>query len=99
MRRFLKLALVLALLPGYMFLMMSGFELGGSCSSQDARNKLGEVEHLSESVGICTEVESEVQTKFFGLLWLPVYKWGVNITQLHYAFFFTWVVGFGYTLF
>lgn len=98
MRYLLKL--VLALLPGYLFVMTSGFELGDSCSSEDARNKIGDVEGLSESTGICTEVESEAQKKFFGLIWLPVYKWGVNVAQLHYAFFFfTWVVGFGYTLF
>lgn len=58
--------------------MTSGFELGDSCSSEDARNKIGDVEGLSESTGICTEVESEAQKKFFGLIWLPVYKWGVS---------------------
>jgi hypothetical protein len=68
--------------------MTSGFELRDSYSSQDPRNKLGDVEDLSESV-VYTKVESEVQEKFFGLLWLPVYKWGVNIAHLHYAFFFT----------
>ena len=55
MRYLLKL--VLALLPGYLFVMTSGFELGDSCSSEDARNKIGDVEGLSESTGICTEVE------------------------------------------
>lgn len=99
MGRLLQLVLVLALLPGYVFLMTSAPQFGDSCSDQDSRNKVGEVEGVSESVEICTEVESEVEKQFFGLIWLPVYKWGMNVAQLHYAFFFTWGAGVLYVLF
>jgi len=99
MWKLLKLVLVLALLPGYLFVMTSGPQFGEACNSQDTRNEVGDVDGLSESVGICTEVTSEVEKQFFGLIWLPVYKWGVNVAQLHYFFFFTWAAGVLYVLF
>jgi len=96
--RLLQLVLVLALLPGYLFLMTSGPQFGDSCSSESSRHNVGG-EGLSESIQICTSVTSEVEKKFFGVIWLPVYKWGVNVAQLHYAFLFTWGAGVLYVLF
>ncbi|MFB1064860.1 hypothetical protein [Natrinema sp. H-ect4] len=90
MGKLLNLALILAVLPGYVFVMTSAPQFGDSCNSQDSRNKVGDVEGVSESIEICTEVTSEVEKKFFDAVWLPVYKWGMNVAQLHYAFFFTW---------
>jgi hypothetical protein len=96
-RRLLKLGLIIALLPGYLFLMTSGPQFGDSCTSEDSRNKVG-AGGVSESISICTEVTSKVEKKFFGVIWLPIYKWGVNVAQLHYAFLFTWAAAVLYFL-
>jgi len=97
MNKLLTLVFILALLPGYVFFMTSGPEFGNACTSDDSKNKVGGSE-VSESISICTEIDSQVEKKFFDTVWLPVYKWGVNVAVLHYAFFFTWAAAVLYVL-
>ena len=89
MGKLLKLVLILALLPGYIHFMTAGFESGVSCGSQDTQSGVSK-SSVSESISICTQVTSEVKKKFFDVVWLPVYKWGVHVAPLHYGFFFIW---------
>ena len=91
------MGIVVALLPGYISLMTADLDFGSSCAPDDSKNKNSE-EGLFESVEICTEITSEVKKKFFGVIWLPVYKWGMNVAQLHYASFFIWVAAVLYVL-